>query len=57
MLSYSNCAYLHGYCNIFVYLQRFRKTDASVFYAMLYKFLHFLNFVMIDAIALYVAGC
>ena len=26
------------------------------FYTMLYKFLHFLYFAMIDAIALYVAG-
>ena len=52
MHSYNNRVYLHGYYSIFVYLQRFRKTDAGVFCAMLCKFLHFLYFVMINAIAL-----
>ena len=50
--SYSNRVYLHGYCTIFVYLQRFRKTNASVFCVMLCKFLHLLHFTLIDAIAL-----
>ena len=52
MHNYSNRVYLHGYCSIFVYLQRFRKTNACVFCVMLCKFLHFLYFAMIDAIAL-----
>ena len=38
--------------SIFVYLQRFRKTNACVFCAMLCKFLHFLYFAMTHAIAL-----
>ena len=40
------------HCSIFVYLQRFRKTDAGVFCAMLCKFLHFLYFAITDAIVL-----
>ena len=51
MQSYSNRVYLHGYCSIFVYLQRFRKIDASVFCAILCKILHCLYFAMTDAIA------
>ena len=43
---------LHGYCSIFVYLQRFRKIDSGVFCVVLCKFLHFLYFTMTDAIAL-----
>ena len=52
MQSYSNCAYMHDYCSKFGYLQSFTWTDAGVFCAMLCKFLHFLYFAMIDAIAL-----
>ena len=44
--SYSNHVYLHDYCSIFVYLQRFRKTIAGVFCVMLCKFLHFLHFTL-----------
>ena len=47
----NNYVYLHGYYSIFLFLQDFRKTDAGIFYAMLCKFLHFLYFTMIDAIA------
>ena len=49
--SYSNHVYLHDYCSIFVYLQRFRKTDVGVFCAMLCKILQFLHFTLIDVIA------
>ena len=31
MQSYSNCAYMHGYCSIFVYMHNFASTDMSVF--------------------------
>ena len=50
--SYSNRVYLHGYCSTFVYLQMFRKTNASVFCVMLCKFFHFLHFTLTNAIAL-----
>ena len=29
--SYSNCAYMHGYCNNFAYKQCFRQTDVGSF--------------------------
>ena len=52
MQSYSNRAYMHGYCNKFWYLQSFIWSNAGFFCAMLCKFLHFLYFTMTDVIAL-----
>ena len=45
--SYSNHAYMHGYCINFAYMQsyaKFYKHWCRLFYAILYKFLHILYF-------------
>ena len=47
----NNNVYLLNYYSIFLFLQDFRKTDADIFYVILCKFLPFLYFTMIDAIA------
>ena len=46
-----NYVNIYHYYNIFLFLQGFRKTDVGIFYTILCKFLHFLYFTMIDAIA------
>ena len=52
MQNYSNRVYIHSYCSKIGYLQSYTTTDACVFYAIFCKFLHFLYFRHIDAIAL-----
>ena len=55
MQSYGNCAYMHGYCSIFVYMHNFTSTDAGVFYlkcAKLTRFCILHNFALTNAVAL-----
>ena len=43
--------YILQWCSRFVYLQRFRKTNVSVFFAIFCIFLRYLHFTMANAIA------
>ena len=47
MQSYSNCAYMHTYCNIFVNMHNFTSdihTDISVFYFVKMHKIHIFAF-------------
>ena len=60
MQSYSNCAYMHGYCSIFVYMHNFASIDMSVFVVVKMCKINtffFLYFASTNAVALMQYTC